>query len=106
MFSPLNIIITLIVLGVVLFLQWILSKQRMKWMGLVLPAITFFGSIVIIMSQFFGENALLFEMNTSMILGLVFTFVLMNIPTFLLLIIFIVTGNKSNHRYGSGRGFR
>lgn len=106
MFSPLNIIITLVVLCVVLLLQWILSKQRMKWMGLVLPAITFLGSIVIIMSQFFGENALLFEMNTSMILGLVFTFVLMNIPTLLLLIIFIVASNKRNHRYGSGRGFR
>lgn len=106
MFSPLNIIITLIVLGVVLFLQWILSKQRMKWMGFVLPAIAFLSSIVIIISQFFGESALLFEMNTSVILGLFFTFILMNIPTFLLLIIFVFASNKRNHRYGSGSTFR
>ena len=66
-------------------LQVYLSKRESKWPGLALPIATFFLSVMVVLGiGMYGGAAM----------ALVFLFLLMNIPTVILLVIYIVCRGK------------
>ena len=77
----------LILLIVVLsILQTYLAKKRSKWVGLILPLITFVFSLflLIISPNYISSNLIIF-----------ITFILVNIPTAIYLIIFFIYRDKN-----------
>lgn len=84
-----NIIIILLLFGSITWLQIFFSKKDNKFLGLILPAITFIGSIVMVM-RVISENPT-YQGNFSFISSNLF---LANIPTILLIIIYFFYKNK------------
>ncbi|SUD98786.1 hypothetical protein [Psychrobacter phenylpyruvicus] len=84
-----NIIIILLLSGSITWLQIFFSKKDNKFLGLILPAITFIGSIVMVM-RVISENPT-YQGNFSFISSNLF---LANIPTILLIIIYFFYKNK------------
>lgn len=87
-----NIIVLLIVLIVlivaVLWLQFFLSKKSSKWLGLILPIITFAFSLLYVLNIM--DTGSLWQ---NMIL-IVSTLLLSNIPTIILLAIYFACREK------------
>jgi hypothetical protein len=73
-----------------IFLQIFLSQQESKWPGLALPAISFFFSIIAILSMFFYVN----ESIIQVIIGLLMVFLVSNIPTMILVAIYFSCRRK------------
>ena len=103
-----------------IFLQIYLSKREEKWLGLILPIIPFALSLIVVFSMVvyigpgtttliemidgelvttISDNGGSREAMSGAIAGVIFTFVLMNIPTAVLLIIYkVVRGKQNRHR--------
>ena len=83
--------IFLIVLIVVIFvLQIYLSKNENKWLGLILPFISFIISIVPIILYFISIISSGEVLKGTDILDLTLSFLITNIPTLILLVIYLV----------------
>ena len=118
-----RIIVLILLLAIpvgAIFLQIYLSKREERWLGLILPIITFLFSLMIVFGMVvyigLGTTTLIEmidgELVTTIIdergsreampgavAGVIFTFVLMNIPTAVLLIIYkVVRGKQNRHR--------
>ena len=98
-------------------LQVYLSKKESKWPGLVLPTITFALSLLVVigMAAFVGESSftqseyidgewvVVFEETHREVApgaaaGVIYTFLLMNIPTAILLVIYASFRGKRNRQ--------
>lgn len=87
-------LIVIILIGVI-FLQIFLSKTESKWPGLILPIIPFVISFFFIFGMVAPEEGI----TGSFIFGLVLGWILNNIPTCILLGIYIACrGNKSRNK--------
>lgn len=78
--------ISLIVLALLIFgaiiLQIFLSKKESKWLGLILPSITFLYSLIIVLGQ------LMYVDTISFIFTALVVFIMANIPTIVLICIY------------------
>ena len=106
-FAVSGVLIFLILLGVgVIVLQIFLAKKESKWAGLILPIVTFGFSVFVALSAFFlafykgtetlTVNGEIIEQTTTqltdssaMVWNAVFIFMLYNIPTIILLVIYV-----------------
>ena len=82
---------TIILLGLLagtILLQIFLSKRESKWPGLVLPAITFLYSVLMML------NVTAMETARAVIAALLSAFIMGNIPTLILLAIYFVCREK------------
>ena len=122
MIGATSLFILLLLLAVVvgaIFLQIHLSRKDSKWLGLILPIITLAISLIVVISMAaFIQPAILYETTfvggelvTNVIshrtdretiydaLGaVIYTFILMNIPTIVLLIIYKAVRSKQNRK--------
>src|SRR2546423_1639749 len=85
-----RILIGLILLAGIIILQIFLSKRENKWLGFILPAISFLISIIFIMALPVTPN----DSTASIIMQLVSMFLLSNIPTVILLAIYFAFREK------------
>lgn len=94
---------TNIVLGIIIWiavvvggivLQIFLSRRESRWPGLVLPAITFICSIVNVL----GLTLYIGGAAASWITMSIYTFLLMNIPTAVLMAVYAICREKSKRR--------
>jgi len=113
----LTILILLAVAVGAIFLQIYLSRKESKWLGLILPIITFSLSLIVVMSMVAfiqpatltettfvnGElvtNVISAEPNREDLSGaiatVIYTFIFINIPTIVLLIIYKTVRAKQN----------
>ena len=86
---------TIILLGLLagtILLQIFLSKRESKWPGLVLPAITFLYSVLMML------NVTAMETARAVIAALLSAFIMGNIPTLILLAIYFVCREKRHTR--------
>lgn len=82
-----TIIVSFIILSILtgeILLQTFLSKKESKWLGLILPGITFAFSLLMVFSLALTNNITWWEIFCLISL----TFLLANIPTFILLAIY------------------
>ncbi len=80
-----NLVISIGILVGTIFLQIFLSKKESKWLGLILPGISFVFSLVAVLSL-----AAFPSMSAGENFGIIFiTFLLSNIPTLVLLGIYL-----------------
>lgn len=90
-----NLIIFLILVVGGILLQIFLSSRENKWLGLILPGLTFLYSLLIVLN--IGTFSYL-EPNGSVSAGIIFpiivTFLIGNIPTFVLLGIYMACREK------------
>lgn len=78
------VILFLLVLGLVLFLQVFLSKMKNRWLGLILPILSFIYSLFMVLGI-----AVFDTMGKGQILmSVISTFLISNIPTIVLLAIY------------------
>lgn len=87
--TPINVIILLALLVAMIFVQIFLSKQVSKWLGFVLPIITFLNSIVIALAIFVDDQS-----TSEKLFTVLSTFILVNIPTIMLLLIYFIVRRK------------
>ena len=97
---------------VTIILQVFLSKKESKWIGFILPAISFIGMSYFIILGIIHDNTVLFsttidgetvlqtviQMNSPLenIVRYIYIFILHNIPTAILLAIYFARRNKLN----------
>lgn len=85
-----GLLFVLILLVGGIFLQIFLSKKKSKWLGLILPAITFLYSVLLLLNL-----AALEGMSGGEIFMLVAsTFLISNIPTIILMVIYFACREK------------
>lgn len=88
-----------IVSGVVLvslgLLQYFLAKRYSRWLTYLLPTLTALISFVLIFSYFTGPDGIEFNWTVSSVLGMIVSFLLMNIPTGFFFVLSIIGRNKS-----------
>ena len=82
------IIILLALLAGTILLQMFLSKRESKWPGLVLPAITFLYSVLMVL------NVTAMETTRAVIAAVRSVFIMGNIPTLILLAIYAACRGK------------
>ena len=82
------IIILLALLAGTILLQMFLSKRESKWPGLVLPAITFLYSVLMVL------NVTAMETTRAVIAAVLSVFIMGNIPTLILLAIYAACRGK------------
>jgi hypothetical protein len=96
MVSNIIIVMTVMVLGPVLtgviFLQIFLSKKPNKWLGLILPIITFLISIILMIPSM--ENIFRIEFISRAFFANMVACVFFNIPTVVLLAIYLIFRKK------------
>jgi NADH:ubiquinone oxidoreductase subunit 5 (subunit L)/multisubunit Na+/H+ antiporter MnhA subunit len=85
------LLISLLPFAGLILLQIFLSKKESRWLGLILPVITFCVSLAIILGITGGANIL-------SVAGIIATFLFINIPTAVFLVIMGVfrSGRKKN----------
>lgn len=81
--------LTALIIGGAVALQIFLSGRKSKWMGLILPVITFLPSLFILM-----QIAAVGESGARTLALLLPVFLILNIPTAVLLIIYAVCRKK------------
>ena len=80
-------IILIIILVAIILLQIYLSKRENKWLGLILPIISFlFALLVVPLNMMVPATGI----DTSYISTLIVAFILYNIPTIVFMIIYVV----------------
>lgn len=84
------IIILIILLAGMILLQVYLSKRDSKWPGLVLPVISFIFSLLCVLSMAAPSEGV----DAGFIVELFLTWLLSNIPTFVLLAIYFALREK------------
>ena len=77
-------ILFLLVLGLVIYLQIFLSKMKNKWFGLILPILSFIYSLIMLA----GIAAFEAMGKGQILMNLISTFFISNIPTIVLLAIY------------------
>ena len=91
-----NMMVLLVVLLVVLvggiLLQIFLSRRERRWPGLVLPGITFLHSLIMVL------NAAAFVSMARAILAATMVFLISNIPTAVLLAIYVACRERRRKR--------
>lgn len=77
--------VMVIFVGILSLIQFLLSKTESKLPGLVIPGISFLMSLIV------GVGRLIYDFQTSfiVILGDIFLFAVMNIPTVIFMVIYI-----------------
>ncbi len=86
------LVLSLLVGGI--FLQIFLSKKKSKWFGLVLPTITFLYSLLMILNL----GAFHAITRTEAFMRIAATFLISNIPTIVLLVIYFGCREKKKLR--------
>jgi len=90
MFFPIKTFILIVIFAVVIALQLFLSKKENKWLGLILPAIFFIYSILMVLNIAVSD-----KMNAWDIFSMIASaFLLTNIPTIILLGIYLACREK------------
>ena len=74
------IVVVAVLLGVIV-LQWFLSRQKNKWLGLILPILACLNSLLMVLNVVKGGN-------------IAAVFLLSNIPTIILLVIYFSSREK------------
>lgn len=103
--APINLIISLLlmilIIGLIVFIQIKLSRKENKYLGLILPGLSFLFSLVTIlgMISYMGlsssSSGIVESVETKLdYLGVFFIFLVTNIPTMLLVIIYYAERNK------------
>jgi len=87
---PANLIILLLVLIGIVLLQIFLSKRESRWLGLILPAINVFLSLIIVFGRTFYGN----ESLGQMVIAILSIFLMFNISTLILLAIYFACREK------------
>ena len=87
--SIIAIIIIFLILGGIIWLQILFSKKDNKFLGLILPVITFVYAIAIVMGMI-SENPIHSSSFPFIISNLLFA----NIPTVILIVIYLYYKNK------------
>mgnify|MGYP000853322012 FL=1 len=90
MFFPIKTFILIVIFAVVIALQLFLSKKENKWLGLILPAIFFIYSLLMVFNISVHESMTAWDIF-SMIASV---FLLTNIPTIILLGIYVACREK------------
>lgn len=94
-----NLIIFLVLIVGGILLQVFLSKRENKWLGLILPGLTFLYSILMVLSIVtFSYMEPGGGLNPGIIFPIIGVFLMGNIPTFVLLIIYMVCREKFNKK--------
>ncbi len=88
------IVLLAIIIGIV-YLQIYLSKLANKWLGLILPGITFITSSSVVIARVLYGGDLESVLLTSLIV-----FLMYNIPTLILIAIYIVQRKKIKKNAG------
>jgi len=116
MFAMLFLLLLGVFIGIFVFLQMLLSKMESKWPGLILPGVTLMFSLfaalgILLFSAYTAtttttivdgvivENTMQMANTASVIASAVFAFVLMNIPTAILLVIYASCRSKLSKKY-------
>ncbi len=87
---PVNLIIVLLFFAGIVWLQVFISKDENKFLGLILPSISFIFSLIMVTSIAVFET-----MSGGEIVGLIIsTLLLANIPTIILVAIYIASREK------------
>jgi hypothetical protein len=90
MYFPINTIILILIFAAIIALQVFFSKKENKWLGLILPAIFFVYSLLMVLNVAVFDDMSgwdVFSMLAS-------TFLLSNIPTLILLGIYFAYRGK------------
>lgn len=87
---PINLIILLLIFAGIIWLQLFLSKKSNKWFGLIIPAIFFVYSILLVLNIAVFDNMSGWDVFSL----LASTFLLSNIPTIILLVIYFACREK------------
>ena len=85
-----SLIIILAVCAGLIVLQVFLSKMESKWLGLMIPAITFLFSLLALLNMVAPSEGI----SIGFILQMLFAFLLANIPTLVLLAIYLACREK------------
>ncbi|WP_440895514.1 hypothetical protein ACS127_13255 [Amphibacillus sp. Q70] len=91
MWIPINTLIILMLFGGIIWLQFYLSKQDNKWLGLILPIISLVFSIIIILN-------IIASNMTEFLTTAIPTFLMSNFPTLILLAIYFSMRKKLKSR--------
>lgn len=114
MWIPINTLIILLLFSGIIWLEYYLSKQENKWLGLILPIISFVFSMMSIFSMIvywtlgttsmtsdgiiMSESTIAIQPETTSIVSMlataVPTFLISNIPTLILLAIYFAARRK------------
>ena len=90
MHFPIRTIFLLLIFAIIIALQLFLSKKDNKWLGLILPAIFFIYSVLMVLNITVYD-----DMSGWSIFGMIaYTFFLCNVPTFILLGIYLACREK------------
>lgn len=86
-----NLLFTLVFLIGIISLQFVLSKQSNKWLGVILPIITFSYSLLRVFNtiSFFDSYC-----KTNIGIVVITVFIIFNIPTIVMLTIYFVLRKK------------
>ena len=101
MFSPIRILIVLLLLAAVIALEVFLSRRKAWWPGLVPPVLLFLYSIVAIVSAIVGYYTVYGEavqVTASFLFDLFLTFFQCNILTLVLLAVYFLCRRKDKHK--------
>lgn len=94
---PINLIISLLlmisIIAIIIFIQVKLSRKKNKYLGLIMPIISFLFSFYIIFTSF-SHGTVDQTGGKAEYLGIFFTFLISNIPTVLLAGIYLNERNK------------
>ena len=89
-YASISIFVLIAILIGTVILQVFLSRMENKWIGLILPALSFFIASII------GIGRIIYDFQTSfsVILADILTFLLYNIPTAIFLLIYLTCREK------------
>ena len=87
-----NVVVFLIILVLIPFLQWFLSRSESRVPGLVMPVISFLFSFVYLLNFVPEENGFL------LVAKMIAVMLLANIPTFILLAIYFAVRSKKKKK--------
>lgn len=91
-----NTISGIILLILIVLLQIFLSRNKNKFLGLILPGITVLYSLLAVFGFIVYDNLYDNQSLLSIILECVMIFIMCNIPTYILLAIYFACRNKLN----------
>ena len=89
-----NLIVSLLLLGLSIVLQIYLSKKKNKYLGLILPSISFIYSLIIVLNLAASEEMTLIQIIITLIVALLQA----NIMTIVYLLIYIGIKEKMKLR--------
>lgn len=90
MYFPIRTILALLFLAALILLQITLSKRESKWLGLIIPIVSFGLSILWVLGipYYLSSSGLAFKV--------ILVFIIANIPTAIFLVIYFICREKVN----------